>query len=148
METGSQDADDGPVSANCAFSLACAGEAKAVTLREPAQAEELVVDFNKPTSKNDWKIDECPAPEGVRFEITGVAGAKFTVDPKGPQEAEKSTVWIRVEEGGGLLSLKLDAALKRDFQLTATPHIKLSPDAPKPDKFVKRMFQDSLKRRS
>ncbi len=135
-----------PYLSNCAFSLACAGEAKAVTLREPAQAEELVVDFDKPTSKNDWKIDACPAPEGVRFEITGVAGAKFTVDPKGPQEAEKTTVWIRVEDGGGLLSLKLDASLKRDFQLTATPHIKLSPDAPKPDKFVKRMFQDSLKK--
>ena len=45
-----------------------------------------------------------------------------------------------------MLSLKLDASLKRDFQLTATPHIKMSPDAAKPDKFVKRMFQDSLKK--
>jgi hypothetical protein len=135
-----------PHLSNCAFSLACAGEAKAVILRQPINAEALTVDFDKPSSKNDWKIDNCPNPEAVRFEITGVAGAKITVDPAGPQEAEKATVWIRVEDGGGLLSLKLDASLKRDFQLSATPHIKLSPDAAKPDKFVKRMFQDSLKK--
>ena len=62
-----------PYLRNCAFSLSCAGEAKAVTLREPVKAEELAVDFEKPSSKNDWKIDMCPAPEGVRFEITGVS---------------------------------------------------------------------------
>ncbi len=134
-----------PYLGNCAFSLACAGEAKAIILRESVNAEALAVDFDKPSSKNDWKIDNCPDPEAVRFEITGVAGAKFTVDPAGPQEAERTTVWILVEDGGGLLSLKLDASLKRDFQLTATPHIK-APEAAKPDKFVRRMFNDNLKK--
>jgi hypothetical protein len=134
-----------PYLSNCAFSLACAGEAKAVILRQPVSAEALAVDFDKPSSKNDWEIDNCPDPAAVRFEITGVSGAKFTVDPTGPQEAEKATVWIRVEDGGGMLSLKLDASLKRDFQLTATPHIK-APEAAKPDKFVRRMFNDSLKK--
>jgi len=134
-----------PYLCNCVFSLACAGESKAVILREPVQVEALSVDFDKPTSKDDWKIDLCPNPEAIRFEITGVQGAKSAVDPAGPQAAEKAAVWVRIEDGGGLLSLKLDASLRRDFQLLATPHIK-APEAPKPDKFVRRAFQDGLKK--
>ena len=136
-----------PYLCNCVFSLSCAGESKAVILRQPVQVEALAVDFDKPTSKDDWKIDLCPNPEGVKFEITGVQGAKSAFDPAGPQAAEKASVWVRIEDGGGLLSLKLDASLKRDFQLLATPHIK-APEAAKPDKFVRRVFQDGLKKAS
>jgi len=136
-----------PYFRNCVFSLSCAGESKVVILREPVSGEALSVDFDKAAgSKNDWKIDLCPDPEAVRFQITGVEGAKFTLDPAESQPADKTTVWVRIEDGGGMLSLKLDTLLKRDFLISAVPHIKVSADAPKPDKFVKRMFQDGLKK--
>lgn len=137
--------DLSPYLCNCVFALSCAGDSKEVILREPVAAEALSVDFDKPTTKHDWKIDVCPDPDAVRFEITGVQGAKFSVDPKEPQSAEKATAWVKVEDGGGLLSLKIDASLKRDFQLTATPYIKMSPEAAKPEKFIKRMFQTNVK---
>lgn len=131
---------------NCVLSLACAGDSKTVTLREPVTGEPFSVEFDKATgSKGDWKIPFCPNPEAVRFEITSVEGAKITVDPKESQPADKTTVWIRIEEGGGLLSVKLDSLLKRDFVLNATPHVKLSADQPKPDKFNRRLFQAKLK---
>ena len=132
---------------NCVFSLACAGESQVVRLRAPESAEPFSVDLDRAGGgKDQWRLEHWPDPEFVRFQITGVSGAKFSVDPEEPQPAEKSTVWLRIEEGGGLLSLKIDANLRRDFQLTAAPHIKLDRDAPKPDKFVRRMFQDNLKK--
>lgn len=131
---------------NCVFSLSCAGESQVVLLREPAAGPPLAVDFDKAAgSRSDWRIDHCPNPEAVRFQITGVQGAKFSLDPAEPQLADKATVWLRIEDGGGMLFLKLDASLKRDFLLAATPHIKISPDAPKHDKFVKRVFLNNIK---
>jgi hypothetical protein len=131
---------------NCVFSLSCAGDSKIVILREPAAGEPLSVDLDKAAgSKNDWKIDQCPNPDVVRFQITGIQGMKFSLDPAEPQPADKATVWLRIEEGGGMLFLKLDASLKRDFLLTAIPHIKILPDAPKHDKFIKRVFQNNIK---
>jgi hypothetical protein len=131
---------------NCVFSLSCAGESKVVILREPASGEPLTVDLEKAAgSRGDWTIDQCPNPDAVRFQITGVQGAKFSLDPAEPQPADKATVWLRIEDGGGMLFLKLDASLKRDFLLAATPHIKISPDAPKHDKFIKRVFLNNIK---
>ena len=109
-------------------------------------AEALAVDFDKPTSKADWKIDLCPDPDAIRVQITGVQGAKVSVDPADPLPANKATAWVKVEDGGGMLSLKVDPSLKGNFQLTASPYIKASPDVAKPEKFIRRMFQDALKK--
>ncbi len=137
--------DAAPYLCNCALSLSCAGESKAVTFREATPVDPMVVDFGKPSSKKDWPIKMCPDPEAVRFVITGVQGAKCTVDPAEPVPAKKTTVSVKIEDGGGMLSLKIDASLGNDFQLTASPQIKLSQEAPKPDRFVRRMFENQLK---
>lgn len=137
--------DLAPYMCNCALALTCAGESKAITFREAVPVEALAVDFSKPNSKKDWPIKMCPDPEVVRFQITGVQGAKFSVEPAEPMPAKKETAWVKIEDGGGMLSLKVDASLTNDFQLTASPHIKLSAEASKPDKFVRRMFENNLK---
>ena len=72
------------------------------------------------------KSNNCPDPEAVRFEITGVQGVKVTVESGRTAGSGESNGLDPVEDGGGLLSLKLDASLKRDFQLLATPHIKVA----------------------
>jgi len=134
-----------PYLRNCAFALSCAGESKAIPLREPETVQPLIVDLSKPNSKEDWPIKMCPDPEAVRFVITGVQGAKCTVEPADPAPAKKTTVSVKIEDGGGILSLKLDASLTNNFQMTASPYIKLNQEAPKPDKFVRRMFENQLK---
>jgi len=137
--------DLSPYLCNCALALTCAGESKAITFRDSTPVEPLTVDLSKPLSKKDWPIKFCPDPEAVRFQITGVQGAKSTVDPAEPTPAKKETAWVKIEDGGGMLSLKIDANLTNDFQLTASPHIKLSAEAPKPDKFIRRMFENNIK---
>ena len=87
----------------------------------------------------------CPDPEAVRFLITGMQGAKCTVEPAEPvlaKKKEKEAVSVKIEDGGGLLSLKIDFSLTNDFQLTASPYIKLSSEASKPDKFVRRHVRE------
>ncbi len=137
--------DLSPYMCNCVLALTCAGESKAVTFRDSTPVEPLTVDLSKPLSKKDWPIKFCPDPEAVRFQITGVQGAKSTVDPAEPAPAKKETAWVKIEDGGGMLSLKIDASLTNDFQLTASPHIKLSQEAPSPKKFVRKMFENDLK---
>ncbi len=137
-----------PYLCNCALSLTCAGESKAVTFREPETVEALAVDLSKPSSKKEWPVKMCPDPEAVRFLITGMQGAKCTVEPAEPvlaKKKEKEAVSVKIEDGGGLLSLKIDFSLTNNFQLTASPYIKLSSEASKPDKFVRRMFENNLK---
>jgi hypothetical protein len=125
---------------NCAFSFSCAGESHVTTLREPSQGEPLTVDFAKSMTKEDWPIELCPDPKEVKIEITDVQGAKFTVEPSPVMGATNSEAWLRIEDGGNMLSLKLEASMRRNLQLEVSPYIKPSPDM-QPQKFNPRMLQ-------
>jgi hypothetical protein len=109
--------------------------------------EALAVDFDKGLVKQDWPIDMCPDPDRVRVEITGVEGVKCKVEPPGPMPSDKATAWVKIEDGAGILSLKVDATMKRDFQVSVTPHIKLTQDPnAKPEKFNRRALQQATTR--
>ena len=139
-------AQEQPVAAylmNCAFSFSCAGESHVATMRQPTQAEGMVVDFKKSVTKDDWVIESCPEPDSVRLEITGVQGAKYTVEPAPIVEADNATAWVRIEDGGGMVSLKLETSMRRNLQVSVEPHIKPMPDA-QPQKFSERVLKQYL----
>jgi hypothetical protein len=132
-----------PYLVNCALALSCGGESHVVSLRQPSQVEAMAVDLEKGMSKQDWDIELCPNPEAVRLEIVGVAGAKYTVEPAAVMAADKSEAWVRLQDGGGMVSLKLDTSMRRNLQVSVTPYIKLTSDA-RPEKFTSRILQTAL----
>jgi len=129
---------------NCALSLSCSGESHVALLRKPTQVEPAALDLEKPSMKQDWDIGMLPDPSAVFVEITGVKGAKYTVEPTPRLDADKGEVWVKIEDGGGLLSLKVETSLKKKLQITVTPHIKLSADT-KPEKLNVRKLQQYTK---
>ncbi|MBC8871314.1 MAG: protein kinase [Planctomycetes bacterium] len=131
-----------PHVANCALMLSCSGESHIALLREPTRVEGMAVDLQKVVSKQDWTIDMPPDPSAIRLEITGVGGAKYSVDPAPTFNADRSEAWVKLEDGGGLLVLKLESSLKRSLQVTLMPHIKSSPDG-KPERLNVRMIQQT-----
>jgi hypothetical protein len=112
---------------NCAFSFNCGGESHVVALRDAAQVEGMTLELGKTSTDEHWKIDMPPDPAAVKIEITGVQGAKYTVQPTPVIEANKGEAWIELEDGGGLLSLKVETEMKRNVEVTVTPHLK-TPD--------------------
>jgi hypothetical protein len=128
---------------NCALSFSCAGESHVATMRQPAQAEGLVVDFTKSVTKENWNVESCPEPDSIRLELTGVQGAKYTVEPAPIMEANNATAWVRIEDGGGMLTLKLETSMRRNLQVSVEPHIKPTPDV-QPQKFSERVLKQYL----
>jgi hypothetical protein len=124
---------------NCALSFSCRGESHIALLRQPTSVGGMTVDLKKPVLKDDWDIDMPPDSSAIRVEITGVQGAKCTVEPAPTIDADKGEAWVRVEEGGGLLSLQVETSLKRSLQVTLTPHVKLTADG-KPQRLNVRMI--------
>jgi hypothetical protein len=110
---------------NCAFSFNCGGQSHVVALREAARVEGWVLDLKKPSTKEEWTIDSVPDPAGIKIEIVGIQGSKFKVVPP-TIEAKEGEAWIEIEEGGGLLSLKVETEMKRRVELSVTPHVKFS----------------------
>jgi hypothetical protein len=133
-----------PYLKNCAFSMNCAGESHVVTMREATQEEGMAVDFEKSVSKEDWLIELCPEPESVRIEILGIEGAKCTVEPAPVLKANRAEALVRIEDGGNMLTLRLETSLRRTLQVTAEPYIKSSPDV-KEEKFSSRALKEFLR---
>jgi len=130
---------------NCVLKFSAAGQSHVATLRESAKADGLTFEFDKPTSKDDWKIDMPPDPAGIKLEITGVGDATYTVQPDPVMEANRGEAWVDLEDGGGLLRLKVETEMKRNLvvEVTVTPHWK-SPLDGKPQKFIAKQFRDTL----
>ncbi len=131
---------------NCAFSFSCSGESHVVTLRQVAEVEGMTLELGKPSTDEHWKLDTAPDPANVRIEITGLQGAKCTVQPAPVIEADKAETWLELEDGGGLLSLKVETEMKRNLEVTVTPYLK-SPPPGKPTKFNARLFGQALAQR-
>lgn len=131
---------------NCAFSFSCSGESHVVTLRQVAQVEGMTLELGKPSTDEHWKIDMSPDPTNVRVEITGLQGAQYTVQPAPVIEADKGETWLELEDGGGLLSLKVETEMKRNLEVTVTPYLK-SPAPAQPTKFNARLFGQALTQR-
>jgi len=122
---------------NCAFSFSCRGESQIALLRQPTRVDGLAVDFEKSTTKADWDIDNPPDPSAIRVEIAGVQGGKYSVEPAPTMDADKGEAWVKLEDGGGLLSLQVETSLKSSLQVTLTPHVKLVPNR-EPERLNKR----------
>ena len=129
-----------PYLKNCAFSFSCSGESHVATLREPTRVEAAALDLEKPNAKLDWAIEMLPDPSSVYVEITGVQGAKYKVEPAPRMDADRGEAWVQLENGGGLLSLKVETSVKKNLHVTVTPHVKLAADA-KPEKLNVRKLQ-------
>lgn len=125
---------------NCALSFNCRGETHVALLRQPTRAEGLAVDLKKAVLKENWDIDLPPDPSAIRVEITGVQDGKCTIEPAPTFDAEKGEASVRLDDGGGMLSLQVETSLKRSFQVSLTPYMKLSPDV-KPEKLSTRNLQ-------
>jgi hypothetical protein len=128
---------------NCALSFSSAGQSHVAVLREPVLVEGLTLEFEKPSSKDDWKIDMPPEPEEIKIEITGVGDANYTVQPEPVMEADDGEAWVDLEDGGGLLTLKVETAMKRTLRVTVTPHVKSPPDG-KPKRLVVKELRTAM----
>lgn len=125
---------------NCALSFNCRGESQIALLRQPTRVEGLAVDLKKAALKENWDIDLPPDPSAIRVEIMGVQDGKCTIEPAPTFDAEKGEAWVRLDDGGGMLSLQVETSLKRSFQVSLAPYMKLSPDV-KPEKLSTRNLQ-------
>jgi len=128
---------------NCALSLNCGGQSHLMSLREPAVDKGLILEFEKPSSKDDWKIEAPPDPDGIKLEITGVGDAKYTIQPEPVMDADRGEVWVDLEDGGGLLTLKVETAMKRTLHMSVTPHVKSLTDG-KPQKLIVRQLSQLI----
>ncbi|MCH5372780.1 MAG: protein kinase, partial [Planctomycetes bacterium] len=122
---------------NCAFSLTCRGDTHVALLRQPNRVPALDIDLNEPALKQDWSIDAIPDPDKLRVELKGVKGAKCVIEPQPIIKAEKGEAWVKLEDGGGMLSLNVETDLRKDFQITVLPYVRWTPDA-KPEKLIVR----------
>jgi len=126
---------------NCAMSFSCRGESHVALLREPTRVDGMAVDLEKAAMKEDWNIDMPPDPSAIRVEIKGVQGGRYSIEPAPTINADKGEAWVKLEDGGGLLSLQVETSLKRSFQVTLTPHVKMTPQG-KPERLnIRKMDQ-------
>lgn len=114
---------------NCVFSLTCRGQTHTLALRQPMPATGLAVNLKESANRHTIKLATAPDPEKIRLEIKNVRGSKYAMEPHPVLPAERGEAWIKLEEGGGMLSLRLEVDMRRDLQLTVTPHAQLNPDA-------------------
>jgi hypothetical protein len=124
---------------NCALNFSSRGQSHVASLRGPAVVKGLILEFDKQSSKDDWKIDMPPDPDGIKLEITGVGDAKYTVQPDPVMEANRGEAWVDIEDGGGLLTLKVETTMKRALRVEVVPHVKSPPDG-KPQKLIARQL--------
>ncbi|MCH5373601.1 MAG: CHRD domain-containing protein, partial [Planctomycetes bacterium] len=109
---------------NCALALSVPDKpVQAVALREVVTVEPLVVELDKPSPKGELRIDLPPDASAVYAEILGIGGPAFQVKPSPTLLADKGEAWLTVDDGGGLLTLKLQTSLKRGLTLDVSPHI-------------------------
>ncbi len=128
---------------NCAFSLNCNGKSHIVALRQAEKVEGMALELDKPSTDEHWKIELGPDPDAVKIEIVGVQGAEYAVQPTSVIEADRGEAWIDLKDGGELLSLQVETDMKRNVEVTVTPHLKTPPDG-RPTKFNARLFKPWL----
>jgi len=127
---------------NCALSMTSRGETHVLLLRQPTKTPALEIDLKEPPIRQGMKFDTPPDPGKIRVELTGVKGVKSTIEPQPVFNAEKGEAWIKLQDGGGLVSLKVETDMKRELQLLITPHVQLNPDG-RPERLVVRQVQQS-----
>jgi hypothetical protein len=125
---------------NCALSFNCRGDTHVAVLRQATQVQAMELNLKEAIFKGEWPIDAPPDPERIRMEIKGLTGAKFTIEPQPVVNADKGEAWVKLDDGGGLLALKIESELRKDFELTATPHIMAAKDA-RPERLNIRKLQ-------
>jgi hypothetical protein len=138
-------AKDDPAAAhlvNCALSMTSRGDTHVLLLRQPTQTPALEIDLKEPPIRQGMKFDTPPDPGKIRVELTGVKGVKSTIEPQPVVNAEKGEAWIKLQDGGGLVSLKVETDMKRELQLLITPHVQLNPDG-RPERLVARQVQSA-----
>ena len=138
-------AKDDPAAAhliNCALSMTSRGDTHVVFLRQPMQTPELEIDLKEAATRHSMKFDMLPDPDKIRLELRSVKGVKHTIEPQPVMNAEKGEAWIKLQDGGGMVSLKVETDMKRDLQMTFTPHVRLNPDG-KPERLVVRQVQSA-----
>jgi hypothetical protein len=136
-------AKDDPAAAhliNCALSMTSRGDTHVVFLRQPTKTPELDIDLKEAATRHSMKFDTLPDPDKIRLELKSVKGVKHTIEPQPVLNAEKGEAWIKLQDGGGIVSLRVETDMKRDLQMTITPHVRLNPDG-KPDRLVVRQIQ-------
>lgn len=143
-EPAAKDAGVADYLKNCVFSFSCAGQSHLATLRQASVAEPLAIDLEKPALKQDWEIDMPPQTEAIKVQITKLTGVKFSVDPPIALDADKGEAWVRIEDGGGALSLLVTTSMKKDLSVTIKPFAKYTADG-KPEPLSKRRLQQFAK---
>jgi hypothetical protein len=134
---------------NCVLALTASGETHLVALRSAETVEAFAVDLTKTSvPKGEWKLADLPDPSTVQIAIENVEGAKYHVEPKPTMEADKGKAEVKIDDAGGMLSLKLDALLKKSgqaahtLQVTVSPFIKL-PESTKEVRYNRRMIDQN-----
>ncbi len=114
---------------NCVLAMTCRGQTHTLALRQPVQATGLDVNLKEAVNRHAIKLANAPDPDRIRLEIKDVRGSGFAVEPHRVLPVERSEAWIKLDEGGGMLSLRLEVDMRRDLQLTFTPHAQWNADA-------------------
>jgi RNA polymerase-binding transcription factor DksA len=128
---------------NCPLNFSCAGESHVISLRKATTVEGMPLDFEKSAIREDWPIEHPPDPETVRVEILGLAGAKSTVEPMPVVMANNGEATVRVQDGGGVLSLRVETDMRRNLRVSVTPLVKL-PGSQQPQELNRRTLQREL----
>ena len=147
-EASAKDNAVAPYLRNCVLALTCGGENHFVPLRQPEKAEALTIDLEKAgaSPKAEWKVAELPDLSSVKITIEGLQGAKFHVEPSPTFDAEKGKVDVKLEDGGGLLTLHLETSLKRTgLQVTVVPFVKFG-ETSKPERLNRRQLEQYKQR--
>lgn len=125
---------------NCVFALTCRGQTHTLALRQPVQATGLDVNLKESANRHTIRVPNAPDPEKIRLEIKNVRGSEYSMEPQSVLPVERAEAWIKLEEGGGILSLRLEVDMRRDLQLVVTPHAQWNPDM-RPERINVRQLQ-------
>ncbi len=124
-EETAQAAEAAPNLCNCALVLSAPDSpTHALALRKLVEVDPVVVELDKQSSKSELRFDCPPDAAGLYVEIVGIADLKFHAKPSPAFLADKGEAWLTVDDGGGLLALKVESSLKpRGVTLEFAPYI-------------------------
>jgi serine/threonine-protein kinase len=132
--------------ANGALSMTCRGQTHVLSLRQPTQADMLEVNLKEAATRHTVRIDSPPDPSKIRVEIKNVQGIQHKIEPHAVMMAEEGEAWIKLQDGGGVLALRVEVDMRRDLQMVLTPYVQWTADG-KPERLVMRQLTQAKAQR-
>jgi eukaryotic-like serine/threonine-protein kinase len=134
-----------PYLSNCSMEFSAGSGNHRCALREPVQAEPLVIELDKPNATAKWSLDALPDDSRLEVEIAQFqTGAPKSRVESNTLTADKSTTNVLVGPSDDKLPLGFElkmTATARQIEVKATPKLKLEGLPPGRDRYTKKVVQ-------